>query len=157
MEQKAAEELNGIESQELGAAVVGVVFPFEADEAVFERAQAVVGNGDAVSVAGQILQHTAWPAEGWFGVNDPFDGGRRLAESVEGGWFRQSFEFAVEVESAFAKGPAQGVQKQFAEAMTEQMYGQEEEDFRPRIQREPSVEIPPPGTTQCRCGCKCRF
>jgi len=123
VQQKAAEQLDHIESQELGAAVVGAVFPFETDAAVFEGAQAVVETGDAVSIAGEILPHAARPAEGWFDVRHPWDGGCRLAESLEGGGFRQRFEFAMEVQSAFAKGPVQGAQKQFAEAMAKQAHG----------------------------------
>ena len=48
----------------------GVVLPFEADAPVLEGAQAMVGDGDAVGVAGQVLQHRR-PAERRLDVNHP--------------------------------------------------------------------------------------
>ncbi len=47
MQQEAAQELDGVNCQELGAGAVRVIFPFETDVTVFERTQAMVGDGDA--------------------------------------------------------------------------------------------------------------
>src|ERR1700683_4841540 len=58
VEQEAANELDCIQSHDLGAGVIRVVFPVKADAAVFQGAQPVVGNGDAMSVASKILVHT---------------------------------------------------------------------------------------------------
>ena len=64
VEQEAADELDRIEGHGLGAGVIGIVFPVEADAAVFHRSKAMVGNGHAVRVAGQILEHAAGSTEG---------------------------------------------------------------------------------------------
>lgn len=45
MQQEAAQELYAIEGHELGAGAVGVILPVETDVAVFERAQAMVRDG----------------------------------------------------------------------------------------------------------------
>src|SRR6204780_1535248 len=49
VEQEAADEFDRIEGHGLGAGVIRVVFPIEADTAVFQRAKSVVGDGDAVA------------------------------------------------------------------------------------------------------------
>ena len=51
--------------------VVGRVTPAKGDLAVGQRDQAMVGDGDAVSVAAEILQYVIGSAEGGFGVDDP--------------------------------------------------------------------------------------
>jgi hypothetical protein len=47
--------------------------------AVVETEEPSVGDGDAVGVAGQILQHLLGAAEWWFGVHDPL----LVAQEVE--------------------------------------------------------------------------
>ena len=57
VEQEAADELDRIEGHDLSAGMVRVVFPVEADAAVLQSAKPMVGDGDAVSIASQILEH----------------------------------------------------------------------------------------------------
>ena len=52
-------------------AVVGVVFPSEEHLGFVDRHNAVVGNGDTVRIASQIMQYVLGSAERWLGVNDP--------------------------------------------------------------------------------------
>ena len=157
MEQEATEELDRVERHEPGAGAMRVVFPLETDVAIFEGAQAVIGDRDAVRVASQILEHAAWSAEGWFDVNHPVGGGGLIAESLKGGGVRESFQFAVKLQSAVSEGAAEGSQEGFPEAVTDQSDGEKEAGLLQPIQREASSEIPPSGTTQCRGGCRCRF
>ena len=89
----------------------------------------MVGNGDAVGVASQILQHPARPAKRRFDVNHPIDGEGLLAESFKGGGFGQRLRFPVEAERALAEGLSQRAQKRFSEAMAEYTYRQEEGGF----------------------------
>ena len=51
--------------------MVGGVAPAEGDLIVGQLDQAMVGDGDAVSIAAEILQHVLGSAEGWFRVDDP--------------------------------------------------------------------------------------
>jgi hypothetical protein len=40
--------------------------------AVFDIQQAMVGDGDAVSVAAHIVEYLLGSSKGWFGIDDPF-------------------------------------------------------------------------------------
>jgi len=73
VEQEAADEFDRIESHDLGKGVIRVVFPVKADAAVSQSAKPVVGDGDAMSVAGQILEHAAGSTEGSLDVDHPFE------------------------------------------------------------------------------------
>jgi hypothetical protein len=71
MLQEAADELCGGNGHHLGVVGVAVVFPLEGDLALLQLQQAAIGNGHAMSVAAQILQHVLRSAEGSLGVNHP--------------------------------------------------------------------------------------
>ena len=79
MEQEAADELDRVKRHDSAAVVVSGIPPAKAHLAVFETEEPSVGDGDAVGVAGQILQHMLGPAEGWFGVHHPL----LVAQEVE--------------------------------------------------------------------------
>ena len=72
MEQKAANEFAGLQSQRFLLVVVTVIFPTKGDLAVVDVQQAVIGNGNAVRVQTQVVQDLFGTAEGRFGVNHPF-------------------------------------------------------------------------------------
>ena len=72
VEQEAADELDRIEGHDLGAVVVFGVAPAKAHLAVNEIEKSAVGDGDAVSIASQILQHMLGSAEGRLGIDNPF-------------------------------------------------------------------------------------
>ena len=55
MDQKSAQELIGGNGHDLVLAAVGIVSPAEGDALVFERHQAMVGDGNAMGVAGQVV------------------------------------------------------------------------------------------------------
>jgi hypothetical protein len=107
VEQEAADELDRIQGHDLGAGMVRVVFPVEADVAVFHRSKAVIGDGDAMSVASQILEHASWATEGRLDVNDPFELGGCFTQGLERGRLGQIAKLAGEVKLAFAKSPSQ--------------------------------------------------
>jgi len=87
--------------------MIRVVFPVKADAAVFQSAKAVVGDGDAMSVASQILEHAPGSTEGRLDVNHPFEVSGGFTQSLERGRIRQIPEFAGEAELAFAKSLSQ--------------------------------------------------
>ena len=57
VEQKTAQELMGGNSHELLLAAVRIVSPAEGDTAVFKGHEAMVGDGDAMGVAGQVVEN----------------------------------------------------------------------------------------------------
>ena len=61
--------------QVLGARVgLGpVILPFERHARAVEGDEPAVGNSDAVSVAGQVGEHSAGSAKRPFGIDDPFE------------------------------------------------------------------------------------
>ena len=67
----------------------------------------MIGDGDAVGVAGQILQHAAWPAEGRFDVDHPIELGGSMAQSLKGCRIRERFQFAVKMQSVVSKRVAE--------------------------------------------------
>ena len=71
MEEETAQELMGRNGHDLLLAAVGVVSPAERDAIVLEGHEAMVGDGDAVGVAGQVVEHVFGAAEGRLGINDP--------------------------------------------------------------------------------------
>jgi hypothetical protein len=71
MEQEAAQELREGDRQGTLLIAIGGVSPAKSDVVLVDRDQAVVGNGDAVSVAAEILQNMFGTSKGWFAVNHP--------------------------------------------------------------------------------------
>jgi len=97
VEEKAANELDRLQSHRLGLVASGVVLPFEGDPAILHLYQSPIGNSNAVRVAGQILENLFRPAEGTLGVNHPFQAAGLLTQCLEGGRLGQRFQFAVEL------------------------------------------------------------
>ena len=66
MDQKAADEFVGIEGHQLVAssALGAVILPFASHALAVKGDEPTVGNGDPVSVAGQIGEHRAGSAKG---------------------------------------------------------------------------------------------
>src|SRR5712691_5211323 len=71
VEQEAAKELFGLELHDLHAITVGVVAPAEADAAVGEGEEPVVGDRDPVRVAPEVGEHVIRAGEGGLAVHDP--------------------------------------------------------------------------------------
>ena len=71
MKQEAAQELMGGDGHDLLLAAVGVISPEKRDPAIAKSDQAMVGNGNAMGVSSQIVQHEIGSAEGRLGVDHP--------------------------------------------------------------------------------------
>jgi len=50
---------------------VRIVFPAKRDSIIPERNQSMVGDGDAVRIASEIVQNMLGTAERWLGIDDP--------------------------------------------------------------------------------------
>ncbi len=50
-----------------------VIFPAESHLAILKTDQAIVGDGDAVGISTRVVQHLGRVAEGWLGIDYPFD------------------------------------------------------------------------------------
>jgi hypothetical protein len=71
VEQEAAQELLRTERHRSLLITVGIILPTESNLVMLESHEAMVGDGYAMGVAGEITQHMMGTAEGWLGVDDP--------------------------------------------------------------------------------------
>ena len=71
MQQEAADEVAERKGRLLLGVAVGAVAPGEGDAAVGDGADAVVGDGDAVGVAPEVVERLLRVARGGLGVDDP--------------------------------------------------------------------------------------
>jgi hypothetical protein len=71
VDQESAQELICGERHDLLLATVRIVFPAKRDLIVLERNQSMIGDGDAVRIASEIVQNMLGTAEGGLGIDDP--------------------------------------------------------------------------------------
>ena len=71
VEQEAAQELLRIERHHSLLITVGIILPTESNLVMLENQEAMVGDGDAMGIAGEIAEHMMGTAEGGLGVDDP--------------------------------------------------------------------------------------
>jgi hypothetical protein len=50
---------------------MGIILPTESNPVLFEGHETVVGDGDAMGVAGEIAEDMMGAAKGWLGIDDP--------------------------------------------------------------------------------------
>jgi hypothetical protein len=82
-----SQKLIGGDRHDFLLAAVGIVFPEKRDLIILKRNQAMVGDGDAVGIASEIVQNMLGTAEGWLGVDDPV-----LVEELSEKLAKSSFE-----------------------------------------------------------------
>src|SRR5205823_4519090 len=83
MEQEATQEFFGGDGHLALFAAVDVVLPSEADLAVSNGQKSMIGDGDAVGVACQIVEHMHWSAKRTLGVHYPIQTKQRPQEGQE--------------------------------------------------------------------------
>jgi hypothetical protein len=71
VDQESAQKLVCGNGHNLLLAAVCIVFPAKRDSIILERHQSMVGDGDAVRIASEIVQNMLGAAEGWLGIDDP--------------------------------------------------------------------------------------
>ena len=71
MDQESAQELICGDRHDLLLAAVRIVFPAKRDSIILERRQSMVGDGDTVRIASEIVQNMLGTAEGWLGIDNP--------------------------------------------------------------------------------------
>jgi hypothetical protein len=85
MYQKAPDELVGAQCHRLLLVATTIVLPAEANPAILDVEDAIVGYGDAVCIAADIVQNLLRSCEGGLGIDHPFglsDGNQVLLECV---------------------------------------------------------------------------
>ena len=69
-----------------------VVFPAKRDSIILESHQSMVGDGDAVRIAGEIVQNMFRTSEGWLGVDHPVFAEEESQERVESAGLGKALE-----------------------------------------------------------------
>src|SRR5258705_4941717 len=83
------------------------IAPAEGDLAVRQCDQAMVGDGDAVRVAAEILEHVVGTSKGWFGVDDPVFAEERTEPGSEKLGMGERCEFSSKMQLAALEGRLQ--------------------------------------------------
>ena len=96
MEKEAANELSRIEPHDAASVVVPGVPPAEAYLTVLEAEKSSVRDGDAMGVAGQILQHMLGSTKGRLRVDDLLSAPQASKQRVKGARRRQCRQLASE-------------------------------------------------------------
>src|ERR1039457_3112556 len=125
MEHEAAQELFGGYRHLALLAAVRVVFPTEVDVAVGNGQEPMIGDGDAVGVACQIVEHILRSAKGAFAVDDPLLTKERSQERGKGFFRSQGTEAAGKHQLALMKGVLQAVDELATKDAAEYDHGQE--------------------------------
>ena len=90
----------GVKSHHLGFVVRSIVFPFKTDLAILAGEKTIVGDGDAMGIATQIVQNLLQSSEGAFGVHSLIDIGDRFKIAGKHCRFGETRKMAEEAELA---------------------------------------------------------
>ena len=71
MEEKAADELVGAQRHRLLLGAMAIILPAEAHLAIVDAEQAMIGDGDSMRVAADVVEDLLRSGEGRFGEDDP--------------------------------------------------------------------------------------
>ena len=107
VKQEATQKLIARDSHHLLPIVVGRVTPAKSNLAVRQCDQAMVGDGDAVGIAAEILQDILGSAKGWLGVDDPIFAEERTEPGREELRMGERCEFSGQVQLTAFKGRLQ--------------------------------------------------
>lgn len=107
MLEKAAQELLARKSHDSCLAGMRVVLPAETHGGVSDGEQAMIGDGNAMGVAGQIVKDVFRSPEGWFGIDDPVLLEESAQEEGESFFVGKWQAFAIEDELVLAKSTPQ--------------------------------------------------
>ncbi len=122
MEQKSSDELVRRKGHGFLLIVVAVVSPGEFHLAIFDVDEPMIGNGDAVRVAADIVHHLLWPGERWLGVDDPFHISHWIEITGESLWILQCLKQREELQLTTVECLLQIPQEQSAEEPREHLY-----------------------------------
>ena len=81
----------------------------------------MVGDGHAMGVAAQILEHKLWATEGWFQIDDPVGSVQGSEPGGKDLWLSEEGEVSVETELAVAEGLLESVDKLSAKDLAQHL------------------------------------
>ena len=122
VEKKAAQKLLGRYGHQLLLAAAGVIFPAERHLIIGEVYKPVIGDGDAMGVAGQVVKDVLWATERWFGVHDPVLAEERAKKRAEGLFLCQGLKTAWKGQLSVLKSSLQPCRELASKHPAEHLY-----------------------------------
>jgi hypothetical protein len=127
MLEEAPKEHEGVEGHGLSRVVVRVVPPGEGDVLAVEGEDAVIGDGDAMGVVGQILEDVFGASEGRLGIRVPVGLVGEREQEIEG--LSVGDDLGGKAQRAVGIGLTNGIAEEGAEVAGERFDGEEEIDL----------------------------
>jgi len=126
MQEEAAQELIQGYGHQFLLVVIRRVSPTKGDLVVGQRDQAMVGDGHAMGVTAEILEHMFGAAKGWFGVNDPVFSEQWPEPGSKDLGLREQSQITGKVQLAMLKGRLESGDELAAKHTSEYLDGEEE-------------------------------
>jgi hypothetical protein len=123
VKQEAAQELLGTERHPSLLISVGIILPAESNLAMLESHEAMVRDGYAMGIAGEIAEHMMGTAERGLGVDDPVLTEQGTQEGVESLFVFERLEGSGEGELVLLESSLQAGDELATENATEYMHG----------------------------------
>ena len=111
MEKEAPDEFDRSKRHRALLPAVRVVFPVERYRTIVERRKAAIGDGNAVRVTRQILEHLYGTTERRLGVDDPLGSSEGFEKTLPFGSLRERCEPALERKFAASIGLTEQLEK----------------------------------------------
>src|SRR6266550_6068619 len=126
MKQESPDEFLGREGHGLLLIVVAIVSPVEFHLTAFDIDDPMIGDGDPVRVAANVVHHLLWSGEGRLGVHDPVYVSHRIQMAAESLGILECRKGTEEPQLAGVEGLLQILQEQSAEQAGQHPHRQEE-------------------------------
>ncbi len=126
MEQESPKKLLGGDSHQSLLAAMGIIFPAKRHLAIDNIDNPVIGDGDAMRIAGQVVEDVFGPTEWPFGVDYPVVTKQQSQELTERFLLGKPFHTAGEPEFALEKGALETGDELTAKDAAEYLHRQEE-------------------------------
>ena len=97
MQQKPAQELIDMQSQEAPLVFVSGISPAKRNFVIHERDETAIGDRHAVCVGTEVAKHLLGPAESWFAVDHPARNKKLTDKTLKQFGLRQTSEQAMEL------------------------------------------------------------
>ena len=152
VQEEAPEEFVDVERQRAHLAPVPIVLPPKRDGVVGDGDEPVIGDGDAVGVAREVVQHVGGAAKGRLGVDHPRLAIERSEPRAKGGLRGQRLQGARETRAVPRETPSRRPATSFPRKTCRSTFTGRKKVGRAWIHRVRSGDSPPAGTTQWTCG-----
>src|SRR4051794_20155347 len=126
MQKEAAQKLISCHSHQFLFVAVCVVLPAERHEVIGEVNDSMIGDGDAMGVACQVMKDVLRAAEGRLGVHDPVLAEKRTKKRPKGPFVLKRLKAAWKGQLAFSKGSLQSSRELAAKDTAKHFHWQEE-------------------------------